>query len=80
MVDRSTREYLDLGGAGLAQVDDHLTRKMIGRDLGALIHRLPPFFDLAESMRAMRRARIPSAATREAFVELAPRRRRPALP
>ena len=33
---------LDLGGAGLAQVDDRLTREMAGRDLGALIHRFPP--------------------------------------
>src|SRR5271169_4000842 len=33
---------LDLGGAGLAQVDDRLTREMVGRDLGALIHRFPP--------------------------------------
>ena len=33
---------LDLGGAGLAQVDDRLTREMASRDLGALIHRFPP--------------------------------------
>ena len=33
---------LDLGGAGLAQVDDRLTRKMADGDLGALIHRFPP--------------------------------------
>src|SRR5271166_6862625 len=33
---------LDLGGAGLAQVDDRLTRKMVVGDLGALIHRFPP--------------------------------------
>ena len=33
---------LDLGGAGLAQVDDRLAGEMAGRDLGALIHRFPP--------------------------------------
>ena len=33
---------LDLGGARLAQVDDSLAGQMAGRDLGALIHRLPP--------------------------------------
>ena len=33
---------LDLGGARLAQVHDSLAGQMAGRDLGALIHRLPP--------------------------------------
>ena len=33
---------LDLSGARLTQVDDGLAREMAGRDLGALIHHLPP--------------------------------------
>src|SRR5262245_9492559 len=33
---------LDLGGAGLAQIDDRLAAEVVGSDLGALIHRASP--------------------------------------